>query len=88
MSAIHLYKSNVSCSNGTGTRHQVFGSAFKQHLSSIPAALRTKVDYPVGTSDDVEIMLNDNDCIACINEFADNLIAYRNDQYRSCAVLW
>ena len=74
ISVFIILKSYVSGSNGTRTRHQFFGSAFKKNLSTILSALWTEVDYPVGKSDDVEIMLNDYNCIACINEFADNLI--------------
>ena len=66
--------SNVSCRNRKMARLQIFGSAFKQHLSPILSSFRAKVNDPVGTSDDVEVVFNDNDRIACFYESADNSV--------------
>ena len=44
-----------------------------EYLTSILPSLWSEVYYPVGTSDDVEIVLNDDLGVAGIIEFADNL---------------
>ena len=63
ISVFIILKSYVSGSNGTRTRHQFFGSAFKKNLSTILSALWTEVDYIVGNLYDVKIMLYDDNGI-------------------------
>lgn len=67
-----FYLLYVSCSDGTRAELQVFRRAFKKHVPTILSALRSQVDNPVGTPDDVEVVLNDDHRVAGIDELADN----------------
>ena len=48
-------------------RH-VFGRALGHHLSTAIAAFGAQIDHPIGFSDDIQIMLNDDDAVTPIDQ--------------------
>ena len=46
------------------------GGADGEHLTALAASLGTHVDDPVGLADDVEVVLDDDDGVAAVNESA------------------
>ena len=46
----------------------VFRRAFRDQEPAVLAALRSEVDDPVGGGDDVEVVLDDDDGVACRDE--------------------
>ena len=48
----------------------IFDSAFRYDVSAVSAAFRSQVDNPVAGTDDIRIMLNNNDGIAFVHQLA------------------
>ena len=47
----------------------LFGGAGGEDLTALATSLGTHVDDPVGESDDIEVVLDDDDGVAAIHEF-------------------
>lgn len=45
-----------------------WGSALEYHFPAFVASFGTYVDYPVGLLDDIEFMLDDDDCVTLIDQ--------------------
>ena len=56
------------------TIHQFFRRSFKQNQSTAFTAFRPHIDNPVGIFDDVEVVFNDDHCVAVIDQPFDNPI--------------
>lgn len=51
---------------------QLFRCAFEDDFTTFAAAFGSQVDDPVCVADHIQIMLNDNHSIACINQSIDH----------------
>jgi hypothetical protein len=51
----------------------LFGSAFGDDASTASAAFRAEIDEPVGFGDEVEVMFDDDDGVAGIDEALEDL---------------
>jgi hypothetical protein len=47
---------------------ELFWRAFKDDISALAASLRDHINDPIGIAINALIILNDNHCIACIDE--------------------
>src|SRR5207253_3234646 len=45
-----------------------FGGAHRHHLAAHLTAFRSQVDHPIGSFDDIHIVLDNKDCMAGVHE--------------------
>src|SRR6516162_4047552 len=50
--------------------HNLFRRSCGQHLSAVATAFGAKIDHPVGGLDYVQVVLDDENCSACLNQSA------------------
>ena len=56
----------------------LFRSAFRNNPAAVASSFRPEINYPVSGFDYVEVVFDHEDCIPCLNEFADHQQEFAN----------
>ena len=71
---------NFPCQRLPGMRFlaldQVLGFALENNLATLVASFRSHVNYPVGTFDQLQIVLNDQNGVAFLDESVERLVKF------------
>ena len=59
---------NYRCGERVVAFHKIFWSAFEDEVAAFVAAFRAEVDNPVGSLDDVGVVLYHEQCVPVVNQ--------------------